>query len=400
MKILIHTDEYYPTPQACAYRMKVLADAFTAAGNDVTVIASAVNRANGEIGDHAERIIYVPAARMRKKTTLLRLLNNLSFAVTSLFSAFAAGRADVVITTSPPLLISLSGWIIARCKGAKLVFDIRDIWPDVATEMGNLRQDGAACCVFRRIADFMYRHSDAVTTVSPGKVEKIRAHLRRLHVAAEGKTVLFGNGFDERVLQCRLDSALMEKYAPPGVFSCVYIGNIGLAQGLDVLLRLAKETSRPEARFLLFGDGAQRAELAEKAAAEELKNVSFCGVLPHEKVLSVLSAAQLSFIPLKNANMRDSIPTKIYEALGIGCPVLLVAEGDACRVVEEAELGCCVSPDHPERLAEVFDEMVGQYARYDEQRRAGARELMKRKYSRQQIAKAYEAWLHDLTGKN
>ena len=217
MKILIHTDEYYPTPQACAYRMKVLADAFTAAGNDVTVIASAANRANGEIGDHAERIIYAPAARMRKKTTLLRLLNNLSFAVTSLFSALAAGRADVVITTSPPLLISLSGWIIARCKGAKLVFDVRDIWPDVATEMGNLRQDGAACRVFRRIADFMYRHSDAVTTVSPGKVEKIRAHLHRLHVAAEEKTVLFGNGFDERVLQCRLDSTLMEKYAPPGV---------------------------------------------------------------------------------------------------------------------------------------------------------------------------------------
>ena len=75
-----------------------------------------------------------------------------------------------------------------------------------------------------------------------------------------------------------------------------------------------------------------------------------------------------SFIPLKNSNMKDSIPTKVYEALGIGCPVLLVAEGDSCDIVNESEMGRCVSPDHTEKLAEVFDEMVESYSTYSEHR--------------------------------
>lgn len=400
MHILIHTDEYYPTAQACTYRMSVLAETFLRCGHDVTIITSSANKSAGEVVERPERILYAPSIRMKKKTAVMRLLNNLSFGVTSVFTALRAGRTDVVITTSPPPLISVAGWLIAKYKGAKLVYDVRDIWPDVALEMGSFSSKSGYCRVFRGITRFMYRHADWVTTVSPGKVEKIREHV----IAAAGgkgaevhtdKVKLVGNGFDERILSSCVDRDLITKYQLDQYFTCVYIGNIGLAQGLDSLLDLAERSRCKEAQFLLFGKGAEKERLEREARERGLDNVHFCGVLPHEKVYTLYSYAGLSYIPLKNANMKDSIPSKLYEALGVGCPVLLAAEGDACGIVEETGLGCCVSPDHPERLAQAFDEMVSHYGDYI-CHRGKAQELMRGKYSRQRIALCFEEQLDGL----
>ena len=142
-------------------------------------------------------------------------------------------------------------------------------------------------------------------------------------------------------------------------------------------------------QFLCFGMGAEKEMLEQRVKDEQLTNVKFCGVLEHSKVFSVLSHAKISFIPLKNSNMKDSVPTKIYEALGIGCPVLLVAEGDSAAIIDDAGLGCHLSPDHTENLTEVFDDMID---RYDEiaAKKASAMALMRNKYSRQKIAADFE----------
>ncbi len=396
MHILIHTDEYYPTAQACAYRMGVLAEGFLERGHKVTVIASSANKANGSVEERQERILYSPTIRMKKKTTVMRMLNNLSFGINSVFTAIKAGKVDVVITTSPPPLVSFGGWLIAKCKGARLVYDVRDIWPDVALEMGSFTQDSFYCKVFSRITRFMYRHADWVTTVSPGKVEKIRQHVIEAggKKADPNKVKLVANGFDERILSSTMDEDLVHQYELDKKFTCVYVGNIGLAQGLGALLDMAAQSKHKDVQFLLFGKGAEKDKLAAKAQELGLTNVKFCGVLPHEKVCTLLSHAKLSFIPLKSAKMKDSIPTKVYEALGIGCPVLLVAEGDACKIVEETQMGRCVSPDHPEQLADVFDDMVEHEEEY-RQHREEARKLMREKYSRQQIALAFEQQLSE-----
>ena len=400
MRIIIHTDEYFPTAQACTYRMSVLADAFIKRGHEVTVIASSANKANGSVENRPEKVLYAPTIRMRKKTNVMRLLNNLSFGITSVFTAIRAGKADVVITTSPPPLVSFGGWLIAKCKHAKLVYDVRDIWPDVALEMGSFSEDSIYCRMFRHITRFMYKHADWVTTVSPGKVEKIRAHVQSVggRKGNPDKVKLVGNGFDERILNARIDQALVEKYELDRRFTCIYIGNIGLAQGLDMLLRLAAESSQKDVQFLLFGNGAEKDKLARKAEELGLKNVHFCGVLPHAQVFTLLSYAKISFIPLKSAKMKDSIPTKVYEALGIGCPVLLVAEGDACELVHETQLGRCVSPEHPEQLADAFDEMVTHYSDYASHRDE-AKRLMLEKHSRQQIALAFENELSQMSNE-
>lgn len=392
MKILIHADEYYPTCAACAYRMKAFAEVFASKGNEVTVIASSSNKANGALGDCSEKIIFAPTVKMKKKTTVMRMINNLSFAASSVFAALKAGKADVVITTSPPPLVSISGWLIAKMKRAKLVYDVRDIWPDVALEMGSFSESSFFCRVFKKITDFMYKHADMVTTVSPGKVEKIR---QKLPEGMREKVVLIANGFDEKILESEYDLQTVEKYALKDGFNCVYIGNIGLAQGLGAVFEIAEKTKHKNVRFLLFGAGAEKDALEKQAEEKGLSNVIFCGVIPHEKVFTLLKEASLSFIPLKSSKMKDSVPTKIYEALGVGCPVLLVAEGDSCSIVNATGMGVCVSPDETEKLTEAFDSLVESY---DEiiKKRSTATEIIRKKYSRQQAAAELENKLRQL----
>lgn len=402
MRVLIHTDEYYPTAQACAYRMQVFADTFMDLGNEVIVVTSTANMANGKMikDGRKEKIIYSPTVRMRKKTAIMRLLNNMSFGITSIFSSVKAGKIDVVITTSPPPLVSLPGWLIAKFKGAKLIYDVRDIWPDVALEMGSFSEKSIYCRTFRAIAGFMYKHADVVTTVSPGKVKKVKKYVsyrmgrNSAHSQIE-KVWFVGNGFDESIAMSDIDQETIDRYGLDNKFTCVYIGNIGLAQGLDALLDIAANTKHKEVQFLCFGMGAEKETLEKRVRDEGLKNVKFCGVIEHDKVFTILSHAKISFISLKNSVMKDSIPTKVYEALGIGCPVLLVAEGDAANIVDEAGLGRHVSPDETDKLVDVFDDMVTHYNDYSA-RKEDAIRLMYSKYSRQKIAREFENKLRNL----
>lgn len=394
MRVLIHTEEYLPTALACAIRMDVFASQLRELGHDVTVIAGS-NHLGGAAKERREGVIYAPTLKMRKKTTVMRLLSNLSYAVSSVFCALGAGRFDVVITTSPPPLISISGWLIARLKRAKLVYDVRDIWPDVALEMGSFSEDSIFCRVFRWIAEFMYRKADLITTVSPGKVRKICG---KLGENAKQKVRLISNGYDLRNDQEARNEDAVVRYGLKDRFTCVYIGNVGLAQGLESLLDIAANTKHKAVQFLIFGNGAEKEMLENRAKDLGLDQVRFCGNLPHEQVAPVLGAAKISYIPLKNSNMRDSVPTKLYESLATGCPVLLAAVGDSADILAETGLGCAVSPDATEAIIEAFDALID---RYDEviRSRPGAMQIIREKYSRQAAVLELEKQLMLLCGK-
>lgn len=379
MRILIHTDDFPPTMLAGSYRMEVFADQLEKLGNKVTVLTGTKNKGSGQAWKPRANVVYAPTTTMRRKTPFIRMISNLSFAVTSVFCAMGAGKIDVVITTSPPPLISISGWLIAKMKRAKLVYDVRDIWPEVALEMGSFSEKSLYCRVFRWITDFMYRHADLITAVTPGKVRLLQ---KKVGTERQNKVCLISNGYDKRSDQGKLYPEVVEEYHLEERFTCVYIGNVGMAQGLESLLEVARRTKHRDVQFLIFGTGAQKEYLEQKAQEEGLTQVRFCGALPHEKVFSVLKSAKISYIPLKNSNMKDSVPTKMYEALGLGCPVLLAAEGDACDILAETGLGCSVSPEDTDAIVAKFDEMVD---RYDEilQNRGRSMELIRNQHSRQ-----------------
>lgn len=389
MNLLIHMGDSYPDESPSAKRMRAFYDVLTEHGHHVTVMAP--DYGNGNLG--SKDIIYCPTIRMKKKTTAMRMLNQLSFAISSVFYSVKAGKVDVVLTTSPPVLISMAGWLIAKMKRAKLVYDVRDIWPDVALEMGSFSEGSIYTKVFAFIRDFMLKHASLVTAVSPGKVRKLKEY-------APGAEIAFvTNGLDERFLENEYHQHIAEKYGLTEGFNCVYIGNLGWAQGLMQLMHLAEQAKETgmEARFVLFGSGVEEETLRTYAEENKLDNVVFAGRIPNAEMYTVLKAARLSFVSLVNERLKDSVPTKLFEALGVGCPVLLSAAGDSADILNACRLGIAVCPNDDEALWKSFQEL---YCNMDDYLcwREHARTVILKNYSRQEAAVVLKEKLEELCG--
>jgi len=364
--------------------MNVISEVFQKDGHVVQVLTGAESLDGGEKNE--KNAIYCPIIPLKKKSSLFRMLNQLSFGVTSFFKSIRVGKADVVITSSPPILIGPFAWMIARMKHAVLVYDVRDIWPDVALEMGSFSENSFYCKAFRVIANFMYHHADIITTVSPGKVKELCA---KLPEHQQNKVWLVENGLDERFLQQTEDEQVVQKYFQKKQYTIVYIGNIGLAQGLEHLIDLVEKMEPDVFQVLLFGDGAQRGKLEQMCADKKLEHVHFCGRVDEKTVYTVLKNATAAYIPLVNSNLKNSIPTKTYEALGTGCPVLMVADGDAAELVRESGFGSVVSPDDVERLPEVFAAFMKDRELF-EVRKEEVRQYILERHSRQKITRDFE----------
>lgn len=319
-----------------------------------------------------------------------RLRNNFGGQRASVKAAEGMGDFDVVVCTTPPLLLTTSAIKIAERKGAKLVLDVRDVWPDVAYEMGSFTPGSPYGRFFAHIAKRGFKAADIVSTVSAGKAEKLKSR-----VPAGTPVELVPNGIDEAFVRYDEDPAVVERFELGRGPICCYVGNIGLAQGLDTLLDIAAK--RPGIRFLLFGAGADRRALEERAASEGLSNVEFCGSVDARGVYTVLRHSTLSFVPLVSSRLRDSIPTKLYECISCGCPVLLAAQGDSVDLLEETGLGAHAAPEDFDGLLRAFDGLL--VRGFSAEQKVTAAQNMLSGHSRQNAARAFAATLLDRFGR-
>lgn len=384
MRILYISDSYRPSRSACANRACVLAEALLDAGHDVRVLASSDSLIDADSDYKApDYVTFFQTFPLKEKTLKNRLKNNFGGLVESFKMAKSMGSFDIVICTTPPLLIAIAAMKVAKRLNARFVLDVRDIWPDVAYEMGAFTPRSLYGKFFERVARNAYRMADFVVSVSPGKVEKLR---KRVSANCADRVLLVPNGIDESFIELDSDERVIERFAlDDGRKACVYIGNVGLAQGLDSLLAIAE--NRRDVRFLIFGTGADRAKLEAKAERKGLENVEFCGIIGPSEVKSVLENAAASYIPLVSSKLSDSIPTKLYEALACGCPVVLAAAGDSVRILEESGLGTAVAPERQECLLRVFSKVID--SDWSDAQRGRARSYVAENHLRQQFAKTF-----------
>lgn len=383
-RILFLCEHAAPSVDACSKRVTVFAKHFSERGWDVAVLASETSLADAPKDfEPPFRLSYYPAFAMRKKTVISRLRNNASERFGAVRAARGMGRFDVVVCTSPPLMLSSAGIRIARKAEAKLVFDVRDIWPQVAYEMDSFAPGSVYGRVFSYLAQKAYRAATLVTTVTEGKAATLEQSLQG-DLAAKVRIV--PNGLDVGFLQNEEDMELVRTHRLDEGPVCAYVGNLGLAQGLSSLLHIAE--ARPHVRFLLFGSGAEEALLRTAVAERRLGNVSLCGRVDERGAYTVLRRATLAYVPLVSSKLANSVPTKLYEALGCECPVVLAAQGDSVRVLEETGLGAAAPPEDKEALLAAFDAVLERDWTVEERRRASERIVSN--HSRQAAAELLE----------
>src|ERR1700730_1514596 len=323
-----------------------------------------------------------------------RIIHEATFVLTSTIRVLSLKRADVYVIASPPLLLGMAATFVAALKSAPFVFHVQDLQPDAAVGLGMLRAGWFTRALYWLEA-FAYKHATRVGGIS----EEILGAFRRKGVP-EGKLILFPNGVaiptDSQIpaagaFRARNGFAANE-------FLAVYAGNLGVKQGLDLLLDAAdKFRSGNNIRIVLCGDGAERAALAQEIADRALTNVSMLPLQFGLDYKELLVDANVSLITQQSGSGNAFFPSKLLVTLAYGSPVVPVADEESAlaRAVATGRFGINLLPGRVDQLAQTFRELAQDRQRLS-QWRANGREYVKRFEQRKLLADFFER-LKDLT---
>jgi glycosyltransferase involved in cell wall biosynthesis len=272
------------------------------------------------------------------------------------FRTLSLGDFDVVIATSPQFFCAVAGWLAAGVLRAPWVFELRDIWPESISAVGAM----SLSPVLRFLEALelrMYASAQAVVCVTRSFVE----NLARRGIPRE-KLHFIPNGIEPDAW-AKSPSGSRDKFGlRPSDFVCAYVGTIGMAHGLGTVLEAAKglQRDRPEIKFLLAGDGAERARLAQLAQSWGLSNVIFAGLVPHDVAQSLLLESDVALVLLKKSDLFETvIPSKLLEALAAGRPVILGVAGEARQILQEANAGLPIDPEDAIGLRAAVETLAG-----------------------------------------
>ena len=363
MRILFLTENYPPETNAAANRVHERAKFWADWGHDVTVITCAPNFPKGRLHDGYANKWYqigemdgIKVVRVKTYITAnagvaRRMLDFLSFMVTGFFASLFQKRPDVVVATSPQFFTAVAGWAVGLCRRRPFVFELGDIWPASIIAVGAM-EPSFMIRMLERLELFLYRQSAAIVALTP----KFKENLVGRGIDGD-KIPIVINGVDtERFHKIPRDAALAAEWGLKDKFVIGYIGTHGMAHGLaNVLDAAARLRENDRVRFLFVGDGAERDDLMRRAAQEGLDNVQFIASQPREKMPSIWSVCDVALVHLRDSVVfSEVIPSKIFEAMAMGLPTLLVApKGVASDIILSTRSGVCAPAEQPDRLARI-----------------------------------------------
>lgn len=368
MHILFLTDNFPPEGNAPATRTYEHAREWVELGHKVTVITCAPNFPEGKVFDGFKNSFYSRSKMdgvdvVRVKTFIssnegfvLRILDFMSFMFSSFFAGLFQKKVDVVVATSPQFFTAVSGWAISACKRKKFVFELRDIWPASITAVGAMK-DSFAIKLLEKLEMFLYRRSDLIVSVT----NSFKEELIERGINAEKISVVL-NGVDLSKYQPiqHKDAELSKNHHLQNKFVVGYIGTHGLAHALEhVIVAAEKLKEYEDICFVFAGGGAAKGKLVELVSQKQLTNVVFIPRQPKEKMPAIWSLCDVSLISLRDTPLfKTVIPSKIFEAMGMGLPMLAaIPQGEASHIIESASAGIICQPERADELAKHVVEM-------------------------------------------
>lgn len=286
-------------------------------------------------------------------SAITRILHEGSFVFTSLLKVLTLPKPDVYVIVSPPLLLGSAGWLVGELKSALFVFHVQDMQPDAAVGLGMLKAGWFIKALYA-LESFAYRSAARVSGITQGMLVKFRRK-----GVPDQKLIYFPNAIaldPDDVPPPRGEFRARNGLAADE-FLAVYAGNLGVKQGLDVLIAAAKLLRDPRIRIVICGDGAQRDVLAEQIRTLQLPNVTMLPLQAGNDYRALLSDADLCFITQQSGSGNSFFPSKLLGLLAQSKPVITVAdpESELAEAVEQAGFGVNIPPGKPEELATTLD---------------------------------------------
>lgn len=364
MRILFLTENFPPESNASATRIFERALYWVKWGHEVTVLTSAPNFPEGKLFPGYEnrwrqvemmqgiRVVRVKTYIARNEGFAKRILDFTSYMCTAAFFGLFEKKPDVIVANSPQFFTAVAGWLLSAVRRVPFVFEVADLWPASIRAVGAMR-DNVLLDWLEKLELFLYRRSSAVVALTRAFKEDLVS--RGIH---PGKIAVVINGVDlPRYNPRPRDEALEQSLALGGKFVVGYIGTHGMAHGLMNVIETADLLRHDDRiRFLFVGTGAERTDLMREAERRGLTNVVFVGRQPKEDMPRYWSLCNMALIHLKDDPVfRSVIPSKIFEAMGMGLPLIMVAPpGEGVDIVVREQAGIWVPAARPKDFADAL----------------------------------------------
>ncbi len=410
MKILYVSQYFPPEMGAPAGRAAELSRLWAEDGHEVTVLTGFPNHPTGIVPAeyrhklrrlvtretyHDVNVVRTWLFPFPNRKVHERILNYSSFCVSSATTGLFLHRPDVVIATSPQLLVGLSGWWLARCNGVPFVFEVRDLWPESLAAVGVGSHNSILHRSLAKIAEFLYRSCDRLVVVSPAFKEYL---IERWRVPEEKISVVENGVETSQFSRLTPNFAVRRALRAEDKFVASYIGTMGNAHGLETMLEAAAllRDRAPRVLFLIVGEGAEKERIVSLARSRGLTNVRFVGQQPREKIPAYITASDACLVLLKRSELfKTVLPTKMLEFMSCARAVILGVDGHARKVMEQANAGIFVTPEDPVALADAVMLLAADPALRESLGRNGRQHVLQY-FSRQQTARIYLDVLQDL----
>ena len=366
MKILILTQYFPPEVGAPQNRLYELAVRLKKHGHQVIVLTAMPNYPKMVIHKEYKGIwsikedmdglevhrscIYVP----NSKGLVKRMLNYYSFVVSSLiYGLFTFGKQDVLMVESPPLFLGKTAWVLSLAKGAKMIFNVSDLWPESAEKLGLVNNKFFLWLAYK-LEHFLYRKSWMVTGQTQGIVHDIKKRF------PDKEVYWLPNGVDVSFFSIeknnRSDFRLKMGFSTDD-FIVLYAGIIGHAQGLEVILKSAEILrAHHKVKFVLLGSGPEKEFLLNIKRERKLDHVYFLDPVSKAEMPEIVFSSNAAIIPLRKLDIfKGAIPSKIFENLAMKKPILLGVEGEAKELfIDEGNAGLFFEPENENSLSDAI----------------------------------------------
>lgn len=396
MRIHFLSDNFPPETNAPANRTYDHVRRWVEAGHDVTVVTGVPNFPRGKVFDgyrnrpyQRETMDGIDVVRVwtyiaPNEGFVRRTLDYVSFMVGATVASLAGPKPDVVIATSPQFFTALAGIAVGALRRTPWVLEIRDLWPESIVAVGAMRNRHVIRAL-EGLAGALYDRADLLVPVT----DAFRRHLLE-HGVPDDRILVVTNGIDASTV--RVDGERQEtrrRYGiPEHAFAVGYIGTVGMAHGVDTLVDAARSAAGDASiHFVAMGEGADKARVRELADRHGLSNLTLLDGAPRQEAFRVLDALDTSLVMLIDTPLFETvIPSKIFESMALGKPIVLGVRGESRRIViDECRAGIAFPPGNAAALLAAVRRLQSDPALYGELARNG-RIAVERSYGRTTLA--------------
>ncbi|MEE0882282.1 MAG: glycosyltransferase family 4 protein [Bacteroidales bacterium] len=364
MKLLILTQYFPPEIGAPQNRLYELALRLQKKGVEISVLTAMPNYPQMKIHQNYKGKCYCKETLnelkihrawiyvSQSKSIISRLLNYFSFVISAFFiGAFKLKKQDVLMVESPPLFLGITAYLLAKLKGAKLLFNVSDLWPESAEKLGII-SNKFLLSMATKLEEFCYKKSSLISGQTQGIVNNISTRFPNKNV------YWLKNGVDINFYdvnkEIEKDAWKNENNYSNENFILFYGGIIGHAQGLEVILNAAKKLEEyKNIKFVLLGNGPEKEKLIKLRDELKLTNLRFFDAVPKSEMQRIIMSTNATIIPLKRLDLfKGAIPSKIFENLALKKPIILGVEGEAEELfIKQGKCGVSFIPEDSEDLA-------------------------------------------------